>query len=61
MIGIKKVLNLLKKLLIIWREAYKYAKENDIFNPENDRGIKIERVSEIPQMKNNLTDGIISF
>lgn len=42
-------------------EAYKYAKENDIFNPENERGIKIERVSEIPQMKNNLTDGIISF
>ena len=43
-------------------EAYRYAKENDIFNPDNQRGIEIrindERVVEIPQMKNNLTDAI---
>lgn len=42
-------------------EAYKYAREMDIFNPNNQRGIKSEKISEIPQMKNNLKDKIISF
>lgn len=41
-------------------EAFKYAKENDMFNPNNPNGIEIitrnERIIEIPQIKMNLKD-----
>lgn len=46
-------------------EAYVYAKENDIFNPDNNRSLDIRteegRIIEIPQMKNNLLINKIEF
>ena len=44
-------------------QAYQYAKDNDIFNPDNEQRLKIkiegEWITEIPQVKNDLADNVL--